>query len=291
MGMELCVLASGSGGNCTLLRTPSGCVLIDAGLAPRTTSQRLSDTGIAVGDMSAICVTHLDRDHFNFDWLETIVDQQVRVFCHADRVADVLRYAGERVSAAALLRSLEALIVGFECGQTFEPLDGLRFEAILLAHDDDGCHGFVAEGFDWRIGYATDLGHVPESLIERFCGLNVLCLESNYDPDMQTASARPEFLKRRIMGGRGHLSNRQAFEAVQRVLDRCEKRGLALPEHIVTLHRSRQCNCPKLLRSVFARDARIHQRLTLAEQFVRTAWLRPRESMPLIGEQLRLAWG
>jgi phosphoribosyl 1,2-cyclic phosphodiesterase len=265
-------------------------VLIDAGLGPRTTAQRLSDTGITVGDVSAICVTHLDRDHFSFDWLETILQQQIRVFCHADRVADVIRYAGERMPDTAALRDLEQLIVGFASGQSFEALDGLRFEAILLAHDDDGCHGFVAEGFGWRVGYATDLGHVPESLIEQFCGLNVLCLESNYDPDMQSESSRPEFLKRRIMGGRGHLSNRQAFEAVKRVLDRCEARGVPLPEHIVTLHRSRQCNCPKLLRSVFSRDARMHQRLTLAEQFVRTAWLRPRGCMPLIGEQLRLAW-
>jgi hypothetical protein len=63
-----------------------------------------------------------------------------------------------------------------------------------------------------------------------------------------------------------------------------------LPEHVVLLHRSRHCNCPDLLRALFSRDARIAPRLTLTEQFHRTEWIRPGNSRPLAGEQLRLAW-
>ena len=64
-----------------------------------------------------------------------------------------------------------------------------------------------------------------------------------------------------------------------------------LPRHIVLLHRSRECNCPKLLRKLFERDNRIASRLTLAEQFARSEWLRMRPVKPLVGEQLALAWG
>jgi hypothetical protein len=131
---------------------------------------------------------------------------------------------------------------------------------------------------------------VPDQLIELFCGLDVLCIESNYDPQMQQDSPRPWFLKQRITGGRGHLSNEQAFEAVRQIFDRCETRGLRLPDHVVLLHRSRQCNCPKLLRQLFMRDARLGRRLTLAEQFSPTGWIRTQNVMPLPGEQLRLAW-
>src|SRR5687767_5535184 len=92
MAIELCVLASGSGGNCTVLRTPGGVMLIDAGLGPRMAAARMAGTGVKVADVSAICLTHLDRDHFSGNWVNTIIRRSVRLFCHAGRVADLLRY-------------------------------------------------------------------------------------------------------------------------------------------------------------------------------------------------------
>ncbi len=290
MAVELCVLASGSAGNCTVLRTPAGVILVDAGIAPRIAAARLTGTGVTVADVSAVCLTHLDRDHFSGRWLTTIVRRGLRVFCHARRVADLLRYAGAPDVAHGQARAFAALVSGFD-EQPFEPLPGLSVRPIPFAHDHNGSHGFLFDGFGWRVGWATDLGHVPARLLEMFCGLDVLAIESNYDPQMQQDSARPGFLKQRITGGRGHLSNQQAFDAVRQVLDRCERRGLALPEHVVLLHRSRECNCPELLRGLFARDVRIGPRLTLAEQYARTEWIRPRDVNPWAGEQLRLAWG
>ena len=73
MSVEICVLASGSMGNSTVVRSAGGVILIDAGLGPRTTAQRLEGTGLRVADVSAICLTHLDRDHFNLNWTATLV--------------------------------------------------------------------------------------------------------------------------------------------------------------------------------------------------------------------------
>ena len=279
MSIEVCMLASGSGGNCTLLRTPKGVVLIDAGLGPRATASRMNGTGTTLRDVSAICLTHLDCDHISPLWADMIKARGIRVFCHAPRVAELVGICGE----------ISNQIVGFN--QAFEPLEGLCVQPIELAHDNDGSHGFLIEGFDCRIGYATDLGRVTQELIERFVGLDVLAIESNYDPQMQFDSARPVFLKQRIVGGKGHLSNEQAFEAITQILDRCEKLGARLPAHIVLLHRSRQCNCPKIVRHLFGRDPRIAARLTLAEQFERSQWLRSKPFRTLVGEQLLLAWG
>jgi hypothetical protein len=134
---------------------------------------------------------------------------------------------------------------------------------------------------------------VPEALFAEFCDLDVLALESNYDHRMQVESPRPWFLKRRIMGGWGHLSNQQAFDAVRMIFNRCEAVGARLPAHLVLLHRSRECNCPELLRKLFSRDARVAPRLVLAEQYERTPWLgaRPRGFDAVTGQQLQLAWG
>jgi phosphoribosyl 1,2-cyclic phosphodiesterase len=191
----------------------------------------------------------------------------------------------------ALLPDIESLIVAF--GETFEPVKGVRFEAMKLAHDREGSHGFVMECEEYRAGFATDLGHVPDGLIERFCGVDVLAIESNYDPEMEMSSARPWFLKQRVMGGSGHLSNAQALEAVRAILDRtAETCGPEkLPRHIVLLHRSRECNCPKLVSRMFSADARIAPVLTLAHQHERTGWLSARRPRMQKQQQMVMAWG
>lgn len=111
------------------------------------------------------------------------------------------------------------------------------------------------------MGYATDLGRVPERLIERLRGVDVLAIESNYCPRMQMVSTRPWHLKQRIMGGFGHLSNEQALEAIAAIEPR---------EHVVLLHLSRECNCPSLV-------ARLHAgsdyALTISDQETATRWV------------------
>jgi phosphoribosyl 1,2-cyclic phosphodiesterase len=267
-------------------------MLIDAGIGPRTTAKRMAGTGLSVEHVRAICLTHLDSDHFRPSWLNTIRAGGIRVFCHDGLIPDLLACMRAARPARWNPRDWTAVqqqIVAFD-GRPFEPLTGASAQTIRLAHDRLGSHGFVVEGFGCRIGYATDLGRVSDELLERFCDLDVLALESNYDRTMQISSSRPWHLKQRIMGGRGHLSNDEALAAVRAVLDRCTARGRPLPGHIVLLHRSRECNCPKLVRNLFGQDARIAPRLTLAEQFQRTPWLRVRDVKPMVGEQLHLAW-
>ena len=235
-----------------------------------------------MADVAAVCLTHLDRDHINSGWFGTLHRRGVPVYCHAGRVDDV-RALAARYGAALEVRPFGA--------EAFEPLAGLSATPLSFDHDADGSHGFLLAGSGGRVGYATDLGHVPIDLVEHFCDLDLLAIESNYDQRMQVDSPRPWFLKRRIMGGQGHLSNEQAYDAVRRVLNRCQARGAALPEHIVLLHRSRQCNCPDLLRVFFSRDERIAARLVLAEQDERTDWLRVTREQPFVGGQMELAWG
>jgi phosphoribosyl 1,2-cyclic phosphodiesterase len=275
MSLELCILASGSSGNSAILRTPNGIVLIDAGIGPRTAAKRMADTGANLSDLRAVCVTHLDRDHLSLTWFETLARRSIALFCHETRLDDLREIIGD----------VDLEIRTFN-GHPFEPVENVRFRAIPLVHDQSGSHGFLIDGFNCRVGYATDLGHVPGKLLDIFCGVDVLAIESNYDPQMEINSSRPSFLKQRIMGGKGHLSNQQAFDAIRAILDRCEKNCDRLPQHIVLLHRSRQCNCPKIVRRLFESDPRIAKRLTLAEQFERSCWLAVSDRKPLVGEQL-----
>src|SRR5690606_15414327 len=103
--------------------------------------------------------------------------------------------------------------------------------------------GVVAFRFDLpgaSLGYATDVGSVNSDLLDLMRGVQTLAIESNYCPQMQLASARPEFLKRRIMGGKGHLSNQECAKAV---------RDIAPARRVALLPLSRQCNTPELARA------------------------------------------
>jgi phosphoribosyl 1,2-cyclic phosphodiesterase len=298
MSLELCVLGSGSSGNSTVVRGPWGSFLIDAGFGPRTTAQRLSGTGVELAHVQAILLTHLDSDHFNANWFQTVLKQGIHLFAAAGNARHLVKcreglYAQEQLREKNILRhSLEELIHPFPEEGPFDIIAGIHAEAIHLAHDAEGSHGFELTCDGYRVGFATDLGHVPEDLIARFCGVDVLALEANYDPDMQQNSDRPWFLKQRIMGGSGHLSNHQALAAIQSMLDQT----LAtcgpdrLPRHIVLLHRSRECNCPNLVRKLFMQDPRISQVLTLADQYERTPWLNARRPRAQSFQQLALAW-
>jgi len=274
MSLELCILASGSAGNAAILRSPAGILLIDAGIGPRTLATRLDGTGVRLTDIGALCLTHLDGDHFSLRLAPTLQRLKIPIYCHVDKVGALALCAPELVP---FIRPFEVA--------SFSPINGLRCDPIHFAHDHLGSHGFVIDGFGYRIGYATDLGHVPSYFFEHFCELDCIALEANYDPKMQAESSRPYFLKRRITGSHGHLSNFQALAAIRKLLDRARQ----LPDHIVLLHRSQECNCPELVRELFSADRRIAPRLTLAHQHERSPWLGRVAHHPYVGEQLTLA--
>ncbi len=300
MSLDFCVLGSGSSGNSTVVRTASGAFLLDAGFGPRATDRRMHGIGLGVKDISAIVLTHLDTDHFNPSWLRTLMKFGIRVHLSRRRVKDFLNLAEVRDLEETLFsrpaggeageRSIRELLVPFD-GE-LEPVPRVTLRALALAHDAEGSHGFVLEAGGVRAGFATDLGQVPAELIEAFRGVDFLAIESNYDPEMEQNSDRPFYLKQRVMGGSGHLSNGQALCAIREILDRthAELGPERLPRHIVLLHRSRQCNCPQLVRRLFAGDPRIAPVLTLADQFERTVWLCARQAREPEARQLALAW-
>jgi phosphoribosyl 1,2-cyclic phosphodiesterase len=238
-------------------------MLIDIGLGPLTIKRRLATRKMRLDQIEAVCLTHLDHDHFRPYWVATLLKLKMRIFIHRWHQQDMEIFpGGVRLIRAGLVRVFE--------NEPFEPLAEVTVRPLRLAHDTKGTCCFRIETAGGHVGYATDLGHVPSQLIEHFTGVEVLAIESNYDCQMQLSSNRPLFLKRRIMGRRGHLSNEEAFGAVCRILDRSPNGN---PLHIVLLHRSAQCNRPDLVRQIFRQDARVRSRLKLAEQRCPSPWL------------------
>jgi phosphoribosyl 1,2-cyclic phosphodiesterase len=246
--LSFCILGSGSAGNCTLVRLgddgEARHVLIDAGLSPRQTRHRLGPLGVGLDDISDILLTHIDYDHFHPGWRD---GGSKRIACTWRAARRHLRQGRAEGLPA---RDTEPF------DDTFEMQPGTRVEVTMLPHDELGSTGFVIDHGGARLGFATDLGRVPEALLERFENL------------LERASSRPDFLKQRIMGGLGHLSNEQALEAVLHIAGRCDLR------HIALLHLSRQCNDPEIVRGLFARRAPdLLDRLTITNQYEPTPLL------------------
>lgn len=242
------VLASGSAGNCTILRTGSATLLIDAGLSPRRTRGLLAECGLTLDDLDGILVTHFDTDHFHGGWAKAL-PEGLPVYLHREHESEARRRGLFRRSCRAFDKAVT-------------PADDLCVFALLCAHDDVGTVSFRFEfPCGSSLGFATDVGRVTEPLAEHLECVDVLAIESNYCPKMQAESNRPEFLKRRVTGGSGHLSNHEAFGFIVDVSPR---------DHVVLLHLSRECNDPALVEQLHADAA---YGLTIACQHEPTGWI------------------
>lgn len=230
--VSLVVLSSSSGGNCSalILEGPSPAIfLIDLGLSPRRTRTLLADAGLADLPIAGVIITHLDTDHLSPSWcgtrrMSTGLPAETPLYLHARHLGRAQR---------------EGLFVSrsFPYDDPFDPLPGVRIRPHLVAHDSLGCAALRIEIGHWHLGWATDVGRPTHALAHHLADVDVLAVESNYCPKLELASPRPDFLKRRVMGGSGHLSNQQCRHLAQRIAPR---------DHVVLLHLSRQCNSPEL---------------------------------------------
>jgi phosphoribosyl 1,2-cyclic phosphodiesterase len=262
--LRFCVLGSGSGGNCSVVGQGQQMMLIDAGFGPRATVSRLERMGVTLSQIRAICLTHLDADHYKSAWVRTLIRWRIPVYLHERHMDRFWSQPGSKdLHDEGLVRLFTS--------RAFSPIAGWTIHSLrLTAHDAQGCCAFRIHNSAGVLGYATDLGHVPDELIEHFAAVDLLAIESNYDVQMQLSSSRPWRLKQRIMGGQGHLSNEQCLDALRRWMGSDASAG---PSAVVLLHRSRQCNCPNLLRSLYDCEPRIAERLTLSDQYEPTPWI------------------
>lgn len=196
------------------------CCLIDLGITPRRVVRLLHALGLGMHCLDDALLTHLDRDHYHPNWAAFLPGHAtLRLHVHHEAQARRWRLPMPR------------RVIPFEntCGLVCGP----RVAARVMDHDELGSCAMRLDCGSGELGFATDLGRVTDELIGHLLGVDVLAIESNYCPRLQAASDRPEFLKRRITGGAGHLSNEECAAATRRIGPR---------EHVVLLHLSAQCN-------------------------------------------------
>ena len=243
MTARFTMLASGSGGNAALIEVDGFGLLIDCGLQAKDLTGRLALAGSSWDRINAVVLTHTHTDHWNGRVLANIRSQRSPLYCHE---AHQEYLDGASPSFAPLHRA--KLVRTFDAESIIEFAPGLTGRPVWVSHDSEPTFGFRfdyrdADGLAWSVGYAADLGCASDELAESFAGVDVLAIEYNHDEKMERASPRPKFLINRVLGDRGHLSNRQAADLTRSIAARS---GPMFPQHLVQLHLSEECNHPML---------------------------------------------
>ncbi|MFU8780211.1 MAG: MBL fold metallo-hydrolase [Kiritimatiellia bacterium] len=227
MGLEVCVLASGSSGNCIYVGNDETRILIDAGISCRVICSRLADIGVPPESIQALCVTHEHTDHHSG---VAVLYRKLG-----------LSLFGNAGTVEALSRSAKHCGLPwnvFTTGQSFR-IGNLVVDPFRIPHDSYEPVAFVVSDENCRVGICTDLGVATDLVCARLRECDVLIIETNHDEDLVLASARPWSLKQRIIGNKGHLSNRRAAELL------CEIASDRL-QAVYLAHLSRDCNRPDL---------------------------------------------
>lgn len=226
--INFCSFYSGSSGNCIFLSDQKTNILIDAGVSGKTIEASLKNIGHEAHAISAIMVTHEHSDH-------------IRGIGVLSRKHNIPVYANKNTWAAmkdAVGEIKEENIRVFETNKHFE-IGDIGVKAFDIPHDavEPVGYSFCINGK--KVTSATDIGHINSDLIENLKNSDILLLESNHDVEMVKSSRYPYFLKQRILGDNGHLSNESAGSLL------CELIEYGV-DKVLLGHLSKENNFPEL---------------------------------------------
>lgn len=234
MSLSVCAIASGSNGNCYYVGNESEAVLIDAGISCKEIETRMRRAGLSLQRVKAVFVSHEHTDHIS--GLPVLAKKyKLPIFITPPTLRNSkLRFEKE------LLHPFSAdvpVVIG-----------ELTIAAFSKRHDAADPFSFTVSGDGVKVGVITDIGRACNNVVQHFGQCHAVFLESNYDEEMLQNGRYPHYLKNRISGGLGHLSNREALALFQ-------KHRSARLSHLFLSHLSRNNNCPRLVEELFTAHA------------------------------------
>lgn len=236
--MQIITIASGSSGNCTLIRDGDTSVLIDAGISARRICKALDTFGLSPNQIDGILITHEHSDHIS--GLTTLIKHfDIPIFAPLT-VSNHLRWS---------IAGADDYIVELKV-QREDKVGGLTVLPFHTPHDTPESVGYRISGSS-VFGFCTDCGHVTDEVLDGLRGVDTAVLEANHDLDMLRMGPYPVQLKRRILSDNGHLSNDCCAELALRLFDSGTRQ-------FILGHLSRENNTPPLaydcLCSAFSRE-------------------------------------
>lgn len=251
-------LGSGSAGNATVVEGSSGHqitrLLVDCGMGLKALDARLARAGLAASQIDAIFITHEHGDHIGCAQA-LCLRENIPVWMSAGTHAAI----GAPDFAGHFKQAQDGVSIDLgECQVTPFTVPHDAREPLQLRCTDGDRH----------LGVVTDLGHATAHVLQHLAQCNALLLECNHDAALLAHCAYPDFLKQRIGGRYGHLSN----EAAAQIAKSLDHPALT---HLVAAHLSRQNNRPDLATAALATALdRAVADITVADQATGCDWIR-----------------
>ncbi len=231
MSLFISSINSGSNGNCYYIGNSSDAVLIDVGLSCREIEKRMLRSGLSIQNVRAIFISHEHIDHI----------RGVEVL---SKKYDLPVYINEKTLANLRIKLKKKLVRSFSDAELIA-VESLQVIPFFKSHDAADPYSFSVTHDGIRIGVFTDIGTVCEKLTDHFSQCHAAFLEANYDDEMLENGRYPIFLKNRIRGSHGHLSNAQALSLFME--HKSESLSLLFLAHL-----SKENNSPELVENLFS---------------------------------------
>ncbi len=207
--MRMCSIASGSSGNCIYIGSESSHILIDAGISGKRVEAGLRELKLKGTDVNGILITHEHSDHI----------QGLGVL--ARKYAVPIYVTSGTAAAIRGMKNLgrieKELFVEIGADVPFA-IGDLEISPFRISHDAAEPVAYRVACGGKSVAVATDLGVYTDYTVDHLKDLDVLLLEANHDIHMLEVGGYPYYLKRRIAGDRGHLSNESAGKLLCRIL-------------------------------------------------------------------------
>ena len=234
MSLFVTALNSGSNGNCFYIGNGHEAVLVDAGISCRETERRMQRLDLSMKKVKALFISHEHTDHVRG---VRVLAKKHQLPVYSTPGTLVKGHMSEDDPLNRVLTPYQTIAVG-----------GLSVTAFPKYHDAYDPQSFIVRYKDICVGIFTDIGAPCDHVIKHFKCCHAVFLETNYDPDMLQTGRYPYYLKRRITGQYGHLSNQQALELF------CEHRSPFM-SHLFLSHLSKENNDPDLVYRLFQQHA------------------------------------
>ncbi|HSN10114.1 MAG TPA: MBL fold metallo-hydrolase [Hanamia sp.] len=264
MSLFITSLNSGSNGNCYYVGNETEAVLVDAGISCREIEKRMKRLGLLMEKVKAIFISHEHSDHIK--GLPTLVKKyRLPVY-----ITDATRRNGRL--------DFEENLVKFFIAHETVSIGNLSVIAFPKFHDAIDPYSFVISCNQVYVGVFTDIGKPCKNVIQYFKQCHAAFLEANYDEEMLQNGNYPFHLKKRISGGLGHLSNKEALELF---IDHKPH----FMSHLLLAHLSQNNNSPEVVEEIFNAHAGNVQ-ITVASRFHETEvfHIRSKQMSPTVPE-------
>ena len=207
--MRLVSIASGSSGNCIYVGSDHTHILVDAGISNKRIEQGLNEIGLKGSEIQAVVITHEHSDHTKG---LGVLARKYGVPLYGTR--ETL----EEIGSMSNLGEFPDGIFRPICPDVEFQVGDLMLQPFSIDHDAVNPVAYRISHEKKCVAVATDMGHYDQYIIDHLQGLDAVLLESNHDVNMLETGPYPYYLKRRILGDHGHLSNENAGRLLNQIL-------------------------------------------------------------------------